>query len=81
MTKYGISFYLPDDPRECAVFSSDTPFQTVNVGNEIVGVTWKNAPYPREEITPVAKVSKVVRAVSEIGGTIHDVILVYTESL
>lgn len=80
MTKYIINFYLPDS-RECSKFESETPFHSVHVGDEIVGLTWKHAPFPRDEIDPIAKVTKVVHALATTSSGNIDTVSVYTAPL
>lgn len=82
--EYRLSFYEPDSERECVDFDALTPFQPVHVGDEIIGITWKDSAYPTKpehHRAVVAVATRVVRSVSVVADTIHDITLVYSKGI
>lgn len=82
--EYRISFYEPDQARECADFDAVTPFQAVHVGDLVFGVTWKDSAYPLDakwHNRPAARVTKVAHSLSRVAGKLYNITLVYTASL
>jgi hypothetical protein len=81
--QYGISFFEPGSDKECATFEAETPFQAVSIGDEIIGATWLGSPTQPAgfERRAVARVTRVVRIVTQIDGVIRDGIDVFCEPL
>jgi hypothetical protein len=82
--RYRISFYEPGSKLECADFDADTPFQAVSVGDELLGMIWKDSAEPlpgKFDRQVVARVTKVHRSVSAVGNEIYDTTLVYCDDM
>lgn len=80
---YTLTFFEPDSERENVEYVSTTPFQAVSVGDEVLGITWRDSAYPtrgEDYHSPIALVTRVQRAVQSFAGRTFDSTLVYSKT-
>jgi hypothetical protein len=85
--RYRISFYEPTAPELTSSgrsfdYDAQTPFQRISVGDELLGLVFPGL-FPDVTLVrpPLARVTRVERAIYETGNDLVDVTLVHSELL